>query len=110
MAAWLSGPETPSLHRVLPEGTRLLDCFPVPDGELTLDLGVDKELRFAGGAAEESLAVAALARTILENIDSVAKVRILINGREQPTLAGHLELDRTWNRAEIADLLPIQDP
>jgi hypothetical protein len=106
LSAWLAGPETPSLRRLLPARTEVLDCFPAPEGELVIDLSLAEGLRLRGGAAEECLVLAALARTILENIGSVAKIRILINGEERRTLAGHVDLARSWNRAELGDLLP----
>jgi hypothetical protein len=65
-------------------GTAYIDL--VPTGR--------KDLR--GSAWEELLAVYALVNTLTQNFPEVRQVRFLLDGRESPTLAGHIDLTRAF--------------
>ena len=53
-----------------------------------------KDLR--GSAWEELLAVYAFVNTLTQNFPEVRQVRFLVDGREAPTLAGHVDLTRAF--------------
>ena len=67
-------------------GTAYLDLAPVNAGQ--------KELR--ASAEEELLAVYALVTTVTQNFPEVRQVRVLVDGREAQTLAGHIDLSRSF--------------
>jgi len=67
-------------------GTAYLDLAPMAAGQ--------KELR--ASVQEELLAVYALVNTVAQNFTEVRQVRILVDGREVQTLAGHIDLSRSF--------------
>jgi hypothetical protein len=67
-------------------GTVYLDLSPVAAGQ--------KEVR--ASVQEELLAVYALVNTVAQNFPEVRQVRVLVDGREAQTLAGHIDLSRSF--------------
>lgn len=67
-------------------GTAYLDLSPVVTGQ--------KDIR--ASAQDEFLAVYALVNTVVQNFAEVRQVRILVDGREAQTLAGHIDLSRSF--------------
>jgi len=67
-------------------GTVYLDLLPVAAGQ--------KEIR--ASVQEELLAVYALVNTVAQNFPEVRQVRVLVDGREAQTLAGHIDLSRSF--------------
>jgi len=69
-------------------------------------------LRVVGGSDEELALVAALARSLNENLEEVARVGFLVSGEPAETLAGHVDVTRTYTGYEwpgpppSASLLP----
>ncbi len=52
------------------------------------------------GSDEEQALVACLARSLVEALDEVDRVGVLIDGEPRRTLAGHVDLSRTFTGAE----------
>lgn len=67
-------------------GTVYLDLSPLAAGQ--------KEVR--ASVQEELLAVYALVNTVTQNFPEVRQVRVLVDGREAQTLAGHIDLSRSF--------------
>jgi len=107
--AWFSGPQTAALAPMFPNSVKVLATFVTRDNDAAIDIQLPPDFAFAGGAAEECLALAALGKTVLENFSEIRSLRILIDGKARPTLAGHIDIDRSWNRAELADLVPVPE-
>lgn len=63
-----------------------------------------KEIR--ASAEDELLAVYALVNTLIQNFPEVRQVRILMDGREAQTLAGHIDLSRAY--VKRTDLVKTQ--
>jgi len=78
----------------LPEGTSLRDAYLDDRGLLVLDLSAPFRDRFGGGASAEELAVAALVRTLADDMPEVKRVQIVCEGVPLATLGGHLPLDQ----------------
>jgi hypothetical protein len=53
-----------------------------------------KEIR--ASAEDELLAVYALVNTLTQNVPEIRQVRLLMDGREAQTLAGHIDLSRAY--------------
>ena len=64
----------------------------------TVDLSAaspnQKEIR--ASAEDELLAVYALVNTLIQNVPEIRQVRLLVDGREAQTLAGHIDLSRAY--------------
>lgn len=67
-------------------GTAYLDLMP----------GTQKDVR--ASAWDEQLAIYALVNTLLHNFEEIKQVILLIDGREAQTLAGHMDLTRTFTK------------
>jgi germination protein M len=96
------GPTRPGLTAALPAKLQLRNAFLLPDGIVVLDLAVDAGLSF--GSSEELTIVAALVDTVLQNVASTTRVRILVNGEPAETLGGHVDLTHAlpYLRNEVA--------
>ena len=61
-------------------------------GTAYVDFTVDIRDRHPGGSEAELLAIYSIVNSLVLNVDEVKKVKILIEGREADTLAGHIDL------------------
>jgi hypothetical protein len=68
------------------EGTAYIDLAPSQQGDIS------------ASAWEELLALSAMVDTVMQNFDEIRQVRFLVDGRETQTLAGHLDLSRTYTK------------
>jgi hypothetical protein len=77
---------------------RLRELFIDAAGTAYIDLtpGPQKDVR--ASAWEEQLAIYALVNTLLRNFEEIKQVELLLDGRESQTLAGHMDLSRTFTK------------
>lgn len=94
----LRGPQTPDARTVIPKGTQLRALF-YHRGIFTIDFTDEMARSHPGGVVEEALTVYSIVNTLAE-LDSRAKVQILLNGREASTLRGHVALDHLLVRLD----------
>ena len=93
--ALLVGPEPGQKVRgIFPKGSKMLGLS-INNGTATLNLN-RQTTRLNVGAAGESLAVAALVNTLTKFPD-VYRVKLLIEGEEVESLAGHVDLTKTFD-------------
>ncbi len=76
----------------VPAGTSLRALFIGERGEAFVDLSGDVRARHPGGALDELFTTYAIVNAITVNLPSIARVQILIDGKEVDTLAGHVDL------------------
>jgi spore germination protein GerM len=88
----LKAPPEP-LVSALPTGTALRALF-LTGGDAYVDLSTEIASAHPGGSREEILAVYSVVNTLTTNLPAIARVQILVGGREVDTLAGHLDLRR----------------
>jgi germination protein M len=93
VAEIIKGPESDTLLSTLPGGVRLLAAYEVGD-TLVLDFSNELQTNHSGGSTGELFAVYSIVNTVALSLDEVAGVRILVEGMEVETLAGHLDLTR----------------
>jgi spore germination protein GerM len=86
-------PAPEPLVSALPAGTALRALF-LTGGDAYVDLSTEIASGHPGGSREEILAVYAIVNAVTTNLPAVARVQILVGGREVDTLAGHLDLRR----------------
>src|SRR5262249_41762222 len=87
----LAGPVDTEL-RTLPPDAVLLAFYLLPDGTAIADFSEALATSIPSGIASEQLAVDSIARTLGANVAQVQRLKILIQGQEVETLAGHLDL------------------
>jgi hypothetical protein len=84
---------SPGTRTPLPPGTELLHYFEDGAGEAVLDLSAEiQRIPSQGGILEERLRLAALVRTLAENVDGVERVRLLAQGQPVERWGDHLTL------------------
>jgi hypothetical protein len=90
--AVLGGSQSPVLGDVT-----LRALYLAPEGTAYVDLASRRPQEgIRASAWDELLAVYAVVNTIMQNVAEVRQVRFLLDGREAPTLAGHLDLTRAF--------------
>jgi hypothetical protein len=87
----LEGPDSGMWRSPIPTETKLRACYIVKETAV-LDFSEELVLRPQGGAMAELLCVYAIVNTVLENIDSVKRARILVEGKSVPVLWDQLDL------------------
>jgi hypothetical protein len=89
----ISGPSSSGLERVWPADTRLNAFFIADDGSAYVDLDLP------GGTGEnmdthsEFLAVYSMVNSLTLNIPKIKRVKLLIQGEDAESLAGHIDLE-----------------
>jgi hypothetical protein len=73
-----------------------------------LDLTSSRQRNISASAWEEFLALSAMVNTVMQNFDEIKQVRFLVDGREAKTLAGHMDLSRSYTKR--MDLVKQQLP
>jgi spore germination protein GerM len=89
--ALIQGPET-QLLRTIPEQTELRALYVTSEGIAYVDLSRALQQDHPGGAQTELLTVYAIVNTLVLNATQIASVKVLIEGQESDTLAGHVSL------------------
>lgn len=80
------------LQRTLPMETELRSVFVDFDGIAYVDLTYTVREKHPGGILPELLAIYSIVNSLVLNIESVDAVKLMIEGRDAPTLAGHVDL------------------
>lgn len=78
------------LRAPLPPGTHLLHYFEAEGGGVILDLSAEMETLSAESIEEEHLRLAALVRTLAENVEGVKRLRFLVQGNPLDAWGRHL--------------------
>lgn len=88
-------PET-GLERLIPEGTRVLGVS--TSGDLaTADFSSEIRTRFPGGSRTEELLAWSIVNTLTE-FPGIARVQILIEGKKEESIGGHVGIDAPLER------------
>jgi hypothetical protein len=95
---------TPSPHEI-GEGADINDVYFVKDGLVVLDFNSDFAEKHPSGILAEELTVASIVATLHANNPEIVKVKILVEGKDRETLAGHADLQSTLNAADFAQMV-----
>ncbi|MGH9350433.1 MAG: GerMN domain-containing protein [Vicinamibacterales bacterium] len=96
--AQLTMPPAPPLVAAVPPGATLRSFYVSERGEAFVDLGREIVTAHSGGSAAELLTVYAMVNAVTANLPAIARVQILIDGREADSLAGHVDIRRPLRR------------
>lgn len=80
-----------TLSRTVPADARVRAVF-VADQTAYVDFSPEIRTSHPGGIDMERLTVYAIVHTVVLNLDGVDRVKILIDGRDAETLAGHIDI------------------
>lgn len=98
-----------SPHR-LATGAEIRDVFLVDPGVAVLDLNsalVDGQV---SGVLAEELTMASIIQTLSTNIPGLTRVKILVDGKDRDTLAGHADLSSFYDVAQVGELAKELSP
>jgi Sporulation and spore germination len=83
----------------IPPGVELRGIFITSQGVAYVDLSQELVTNHPGGSSAEELTVYSLTQTLVANFPAIKTAKILVEGREIQTIAGHLDLTVPYGRA-----------
>ncbi len=99
-----------SSPHVLGPGADVRTVFLVDPGVAVIDLNSAFADTHRSGILVEELTVASLIHTISANTQGILKVKILVDGKERETLAGHADLSATYDVTAVNQLATQLQP
>jgi sporulation and spore germination protein len=93
-----------SSPHVLGPGSEVRAVFLVDPGVAVIDLNSAFADKHRSGVLVEELTVASLIHTISANTPGIQKVKILVDGNERDTLAGHADLSSFYDVSAVNQL------
>ena len=91
--AVMAGPGSEALAPTWPEDTGVNAFFISDDKKAYVDLKLSKSMTAQMDTQAELMAVYSLVNSLTVNIPEIKMVKILINGKEARSLAGHIDLE-----------------
>jgi len=92
-----------SAHPLAP-GADLRAVYLVTPGIAVIDVNEAFANGHRSGVLEEELTVASLIQTLNANVSGILRVKILVDGRDRETLAGHADLSDFYDASAVAQL------
>jgi len=89
--ALIKGPK-PGLMRTIPAGTQLRAFYLAPGRRAYVDLSESITEQYPGGCKSEILTLYSIVNSLILNMPEVSTVKVLVGGRDVPTLAGHIDI------------------
>jgi hypothetical protein len=102
----------PPAVSAIPADTKLREVFVTGRGDAFVDLSGEVATRHSGGSLDEIFTVYTIVNALTVNLPAIARVQILIDGKEVDTIAGHVDLrhplvkNLTWLPAADAPATP----
>lgn len=91
-------------------GADIRSVFLVDPGVAVIDVNEAFADTHRSGVLVEGLTVASLIRTVTANTQGILKVKILVDGKERDTLAGHADLSSYYDVAAVNQLATELQP
>jgi hypothetical protein len=91
VAALIKGPQK-GLVRTIPAGTELHAVYIDPENVCYVDFSGAVKKNHPGGINSELLTIFSVVNSLILNVSEIDRVKILIDGSETSTLAGHINL------------------
>ncbi|HMK22895.1 MAG TPA: GerMN domain-containing protein [Terriglobales bacterium] len=85
-------------------GSEVRAVYLVDPGLAVIDLNAAFANGHRSGILEEELTVASLIQTLAANIPGILRVKILVEGRDRETLAGHADLSDFYDASAVSQL------
>ncbi len=98
LTALLADPR--SLRSPVLAGVKLRAFFLDSAGTAFVDVVSQSSSGVKASAWEELLGIYSFVNTLTQNFEEIRQVRFLLEGREAQTLAGHIDLSRTYTRRD----------
>ncbi len=92
LKALIKGPQQAHLEAIWPEDTKINSFFIADDGKAYIDLNPGQSMIEDMDTLSELLAIYSMVNSLTVNIPEIKMVKILIQGEDALTLAGHIDL------------------
>ncbi len=79
-------------QRTLPADAAVLEVYVLQDGTAVIDFSSSVGASLPSGVRSEQLAIDSITQTLAANVPQIQRAKIVIQGLEADTLAGHLDL------------------
>jgi Sporulation and spore germination len=89
----------------LAAGSEIRDVYLVDPGLAVIDLNAAFADSHRSGVLVEELTVVSLIQTLSANIPGITRVKILVEGRERDTLAGHADLSNFYDVPAVTQVV-----
>ncbi|MBE0478037.1 GerMN domain-containing protein [Candidatus Aerophobetes bacterium] len=87
----IKGPQDTSYEPTLPAETKIRAAY-VRESTIYVDFFSPLTEKHPGGTSAELISIYSVVNTLLENFPAYSQVQILIDGKPQQTLAGHIDI------------------
>lgn len=87
----IKGPEEDE-RKTFSEDARLRQIYLLEDGTAIVDLSREASQGLVGGVTSELCALYSVARSLVENVKAIKRVRFVVEGQAQVTFAGHVSI------------------
>src|SRR5271155_5161078 len=88
----------------IPQGSDIRSVYLVDPGLAVIDLNAAFADGHRSGVLSEELTVASLIETLSANLPGILRVKILVEGKERQTLAGHADLSAIFEVSAVNQL------
>jgi hypothetical protein len=88
----------------LPPGSDVRSVYLVDPGLAVIDINAAFADGHRSGVLSEELTVASLIETLSANLPGILRVKILVEGKQRDTLAGHADLSGFFNVSAVNQL------
>jgi hypothetical protein len=95
----------PSSPHPIGTGADIRDIFLLGDDTAVVDANAAFAAAHPSGVLAEELTVASIVVTLNANDSKIQRVKILVNGQERETLAGHADLRRFYEASNIGQVV-----
>lgn len=92
----------------LAAGADVLEVFVVGGSTAVIDVNTAFADEHRSGIMVEDLTLASLAQTLAANLPGITRIKLLVDGKERETLAGHADLMDFYSTASAAKYVPNQ--
>ncbi len=89
----------------LPAGAGVKNVFFADPGLAVIDVSAELGSGQTSGVLAEELTVASIVQTLSSNFPGISRVRILVDGKEASTLAGHVDLSNVYDVAQYSEFV-----
>jgi hypothetical protein len=89
----------------MPPGAEIRSVFLIDSGTAVIDTNAAFAEGHRSGVLVEELTVASLIQTLSSNIPGIIRVRILVDGKQRETLAGHADLSNFYEASAVSQLV-----
>jgi len=94
-----------SSPHLLGPGSEIRDVYLVDPGLAVIDLNTAFADGHRSGVLVEELTVVSLVETLSANIPGITRTKILVDGKERDTLAGHVDLTNFYDVAALSQVV-----